>query len=430
MGERLSSFRRFAAWCAWLALIAAPLVFVRPVYDWTNSTYRAEFRADRWQMPWQEVPVWLVRHWMDFITVAALVAAGVAAARGWRRARPKLAAATPWRILDDWRTQLLGFAGVMVTLVLVCRHVGDTEIEWAVMACMYMVLAMGLNLTVGMTGLLVLGYAGFVAIGAYTFAVLHTKFGVSLWMALGPAAVIGGALGFLLGLPSIRLRGDYLAIVTLGFGETVRFLIKNIIGEQSLVIAREARVPSLMSENAAWRWLFPDGLSRLKTELWVVAVGALLSLWLVRNLMLSRIGRAWIAIREDETAAAAMGIPAVRLKLLAFTLSAVWAAVAGVFYVAHNTSANPEMFGFSESVLILSMVVLGGMGSLWGPVAGALVLYFVPELLRERFPLLLSYRPMMVGALMVAMMIYRPQGLLGTLRRKIELKAAEEESES
>jgi branched-chain amino acid transport system permease protein len=102
--------------------------------------------------------------------------------------------------------------------------------------------------------------------------------------------------------------------------------------------------------------------------------------------------------------------------------------VAGVFYVAHNTSANPEMFGFSESVLILSMVVLGGMGSLWGPVVGALVLYFVPELLRDRFPLLLSYRPMMVGALMVAMMIYRPQGLLGTLRRKIELQADEEEA--
>ena len=111
-----------------------------------------------------------------------------------------------------------------------------------------------------------------------------------------------------------------------------------------------------------------------------------------------------------------------RLKLLAFTLSAIWAAVGGVFFVAHNTSANPEMFGFGESVLILSMVVLGGMGSGPGPIVGAIVLYLLPEVLRERFPVLISYRPMIVGGLMVAMMIFRPQGLVGSLRRKIELK--------
>ena len=294
------------------------------------------------------------------------------------------------------------------------------------MACMYMVLAMGLNLTVGMTGLLVLGYAGFMGVGAYTFAVLHERFEITIWTGFLPAALVGGIFGFLVGLPSIRLRGDYLAIVTLGFGETARFLIKNLVGEQSIVIARDARVPTLMSENEVWRWIFPDGLKRLQVELWIAVGMVFLSLWLVRNLACSRIGRAWIAIREDETAAVAMGIPTVRLKLIAFTLSAMWASVGGVFFVAHNTSANPEMFGFQESVLILSMVVLGGMGSGPGPIIGALVLYLIPEVLRERLPALISYRPMFVGALMVAMMIYRPQGLMGSLRRRIQLVGEKE----
>ncbi len=405
-------------WLLWCLLIAAPLVYVGLEFDWDRGLWLARLRSDRLRFLVTDAPAWVRTHWLDVVISGAAVAGLAGFMRLWR-----LPAWTQFREGVARRSHPVAVAVVVaLALTLACRHLGDTQIEWGVMVGTYIVLALGLNLIVGMTGLLVLGYAGFVAVGAYTFAVLHQGWGVSLWVAFVPAAIVGGVTGFLLGLPSLRLRGDYLAIVTLGFGETVRFLIKNLVGEQSIIIARDARVPALLSENAVWRWLFPDGLTRLKTELWVVAVMVAVSVWLIRNLTHSRIGRAWIAIREDETAAAAMGIPTVRLKLLAFTLSAIWAAVAGVFFVAHNTSANPEMFGFSESMLIVSMVVLGGMGSGPGPIVGALVLYLLPEVLRERFPVLISYRPMLVGALMVVMMVFRPQGLVGSLRRKIELK--------
>ncbi len=405
-------------WFLWCFLIAAPLVFVGLEFEWGKGLWMASVRADRLRFLVTGVPAWVRTHWLDLVITGVVIAGLVGFARVW-----KLPAWTQFREGVVRRSHPVGVTLVVaLALTLACRHLGDTQIEWGVMVGTYIVLALGLNLIVGMTGLLVLGYAGFVAVGAYTFAVLHQGWGVSLWVAFLPAAIAGGLTGLLLGLPSLRLRGDYLAIVTLGFGETVRFLIKNLVGEQSIIIARDARVPALLSEHAAWRWVFPDGLTRIKTELWVVAVMVAVSIWLIRNLTHSRIGRAWIAIREDETAAAAMGIPTVRLKLLAFTLSAVWAAVAGVFFVAHNTSANPEMFGFSESVLIVSMVVLGGMGSGPGPIVGAIVLYLMPEVLRDRFPALISYRPMLVGALMVAMMVFRPQGLVGSLRRKIELK--------
>jgi branched-chain amino acid transport system permease protein len=405
-------------WLFWCLLITAPLVYVGLQFDWDRGLWLARLRTDRLRFLVTDIPAWARSHWLD-VMISGIVVAGLAGfIRLWR-----LPAWTEFREGVARRSHPLGVAVVIaLALTLACRHLGDTQIEWGVMAGTYILLALGLNLVVGMCGLLVLGYAGFVAVGAYTFAVLHQTTGISVWAAFLPAALVGGVTGLVLGLPSLRLRGDYLAIVTLGFGETVRFLIKNLIGEQSIIIGRDARVPALLSENVAWRWIFPEGLTRLKTELGVVAVMVAVSVWLIRNLTHSRIGRAWIAIREDETAAAAMGIPTVRLKLLAFTLSAIWAAVAGVFFVAHNTSANPEMFGFGESVLILSMVVLGGMGSGPGPVVGAMVLYLLPEVLRERFPALISYRPMLVGALMVAMMVFRPQGLVGSLRRKIELK--------
>jgi branched-chain amino acid transport system permease protein len=419
---------RHVFWLVWIGVIASPLVFLRLALDPASGAWRVEFRSDRWLGLWRGAPVWFWQHAGELLAVAVIVAGLVLLARLWRlpawgRFRNSIGEKTR----HPSRPYVVGLV-VIALLILASRYLGNTQLEWAVMSCLYVVLAMGLNLTVGMTGLLVLGYAGFVAVGAYTFAVMHQAFDVSLWAAIVPAALFGAMLGCLLGLPSIRLRGDYLAIVTLGFGETVRFLIKNFVGEQSIVIARDARVPALLSDNPVWRAVFPDGLSRLRTELWVTAGFVALSMWLMRNLACSRIGRAWIAIRENEAAASAMGIPTVRMKLLAFTLSAAWAAVTGVLFVAHNTSANPEMFGFGESVLIVSMVVLGGMGSGPGPVIGALVLYLLPEVLRERFPALLSYRPMIVGGLMVAMMIYRPQGLLGSLRERIELGGEEDEA--
>lgn len=412
-------------WLVWCVVITAPLVWVRLEYDWERDVWQARWRTDRWRLLVQDAPRWVQQHAADLVLAVVIVAVIVGVAWLWRRPAWVQFRSDLERRTRGRRRDALAAVAVLLLLVWASRSLGEMQLEWAIMAGTYVVLALGLNLIVGMTGLLVLGYAGFMAVGAYTFAVLHQQTGISWWMAILPSAVVGGATGLLLGLPSLRLRGDYLAIVTLGFGETVRFLIKNLVGEQSIIIRREARVPALMWEHPLWRWIFPDGLSRLQTELWVVAGMVALSIWTMHNLTHSRIGRAWIAIREDETAAAAMGIPTVRLKLLAFVIGAVWASVVGVFFVAHNTSANPEMFGFSESVLILSMVVLGGMGSGPGPIVGALVLYLVPEVLRERFPALISYRPMLVGAVMVAMMVFRPQGLVGSLRRKIELSAEE-----
>lgn len=428
-------------WLLWLVLISSPLVFVRLNYDSVTRTWNAALRVERWRGLWHDVPAWVAEHAEELLITAVVAALVVVAARMNRRPEWTKFRSAATRGVCSWPLFQIGWlrcatavVTVLITLILASLLLENTQLEWAVMACTYIVLAMGLNLTVGMAGLLVLGYAGFVGVGAYTFALMNEWLGVNLWLAIVPAMALGGTLGFVLGLPSIRLRGDYLAIVTLGFGETVRFLIKNFIGEQSITFDAAAGVPELRAGNLFWdglghvpllgkfsRWLFPDGLTQQRTELWVVVAMVVISILLIRNLMRSRIGRAWVAIREDETAAAAMGIPTVRMKLLAFSLSAVWAAAAGVFFVAHNTSANPEMFTFEMSVLILSMVVLGGMGGLWGPIVGALVLYLMPEILRERFPTLITYRPMIVGALMVAMMIFRPQGLLGGLRQRLEL---------
>ena len=272
-----------------------------------------------------------------------------------------------------------------------------------------------------MTGLLVLGYAAFYAIGAYTFGVMHLHWGVPFYVAIIPAMLIGAGFGFLVGLPSIRLRGDYLAIVTLGFGETIRFLLKNLPaltnGDKGIIISTAGKIPTL-GKTA----LFPYSRSGEQPTYYLVLVLVLLSMWLVRNLVNSRIGRAWIAIREDETAARAMGINTTRLKVTAFMLSAVWASVAGVLYVAREGYVEPDVFRFDESVLILSMVILGGMGSGPGPILGAAVLYLIPQILRDEFPALLDYRLMIFGIVMILLMIFRPQGLLGSLRRKIELK--------
>lgn len=325
------------------------------------------------------------------------------------------------RALPPVGARRYGWLLLAPVLFVLCSQLNDQQRGWGIFIGIYIVLAMGLNLTVGMTGLLVLGYAAFYAIGAYTFGLLHQQWGwISFWMALAPAALIGALIGFLLGLPSIRLRGDYLAIVTLGFGEVFRILLKNFKpvtgGDEGVFIGRPAMFPKLGPLP-----LFPEGVTREASGFFVMAALVVLSVWLVRNLNRSRIGLAWIAIREDETAAAAMGIPVFRLKLLAFSLSAAWAAVAGVCFAACQGHIVPDSFGFTESIFILSMVILGGMGTVSGPVFGAVVFYLGYELLRSQLPALTDYRLMIFGALMVALVIYRPRGLLGSQQRKVEM---------
>ncbi|MBI5359036.1 MAG: branched-chain amino acid ABC transporter permease [Planctomycetes bacterium] len=302
----------------------------------------------------------------------------------------------------------------------------------------YVSLALGLNIMVGMVGLLVLGYAAFFGIGAYTYAILSLNFHVPFWPSLFIGGAIAGVIGILLGIPSIRLRGDYLAIVTLGFGEIVRFVLKNEAavtgGEQGLP---NQHIPGAIAAPSL-------GFMVLDREIhyyYIAIVIMVLVVFVVHRLNNSRTGRAWIAIREDETAAMSMGINTFRMKILAFAISAFIAGFVGVFYAARMNFVNPEAFRFEYSVLILSMVILGGMGSVPGVILGAVILQVIPWLMRDMMPNLLreyfpsaanvagtltDFRLLIFGGIMVIMMIFRPQGIIGNARRKIELGVEEE----
>jgi branched-chain amino acid transport system permease protein len=274
-------------------------------------------------------------------------------------------------------------------------------------ALIYVVLGLGLNLVVGLAGLLDLGYVAFYAVGAYGYALLNLHYHLGFWIALPLVALLGAACGILLGFPVLRLRGDYLAIVTLGFGEIIRLVLENW-GAFSKGPSGISRIPK--------PGLFGMTMNLRESSIYIyyLMVGMVLfTVFVVNRLQDSRIGRAWIALREDETACQAMGIDKTRTKLTAFALGATWAGMAGVFFAAKTTFINPSSFTFLESALILSIVVMGGMGSILGVVLAALVLILLPEYLRA----FSSYRMIIFGAAMVLMMIFRPQGLISNVRR-------------
>ncbi len=278
----------------------------------------------------------------------------------------------------------------------------------------YAILAMGLNVGVGLAGLLNLGYAAFFAIGAYAYALLNLHWHCPFWIGLPLAGICSMFFGVLIGLPSIRVRGDYLAITTLGFGEIVRIVFNNSDawsgGPNGLLgIDRPNFFGFSFSVNATPYYY-----------LTVVLIG--ITAFLLFMLCRSKIGRALVAIREDELAASCMGVNVVQIKLIAFGISAFIAGVAGSVFAAKQTIVTPDSFDFVFSVLILAMVVLGGLGNIWGAALGALVLGILPELLRE----FANYRMLIFGMLMVVMMIFRPQGILGSQLIKREFGASRE----
>jgi branched-chain amino acid transport system permease protein len=274
-------------------------------------------------------------------------------------------------------------------------------------AGIYVLLALGLNIVVGFTGLLVLGYIAFYAIGAYTYALLNTHFSIPFFIALPIGGLVAYFFGFILGSPVLRLRGDYLAIVTVGFGEITRLVLNNWDE-----VTRGPNGIAEISRPQFFHFIFRDPLHYYYLILTLVLITIFVTVRLTR----SRIGRAWEAIREDEVAASAMGINVTAMKLLAFAISAAFAGVAGVFFAAKQTHISPESFTFWESALVLSMVVLGGMGSIPGVIIGALTLIILPELLRG----FADYRMLLFGAGMVLMMRFRPQGFLPSKRLKAE----------
>ncbi len=273
-------------------------------------------------------------------------------------------------------------------------------------ALLYAILALGLNLIVGLTGVLHLGYAAFFAIGAYTYGLLNLHLRCPFWLSLAPAALIAGCSGVSLGIPALRVRGDYLAIVTLGFGEIVRITCTNL--------ERWTGGPNgLLGIAHPTLWIPGRGtydFSVKSAPYYYLTLVTLLGVALLcARLSRSRLGRAWVAIRDDELAASCMGIPVLELKLLAQGWGGAIAGVAGAIYAAKQGTITPDSFDFVLSVMVLAMVVLGGMGSMRGAVIGALVLAILPELFRgfDR------YRMLIFGLSMIVMMRLRPHGFFG-----------------
>jgi branched-chain amino acid transport system permease protein len=282
-------------------------------------------------------------------------------------------------------------------------------------ALMYVVLGLGLNIVVGQAGLLNLGYVAFYAAGAYTYALLYHHFGVGFWVALPLGALAATILGVLLALPILRLQGDYLAIVTLGFGEITRLVLENwnefSFGPSGISgIPRPGLFGMEMGMHDATVYLY-----------FLMIMLCIITIFVVNRLQDSRIGRALLALREDEIACQAMGIDKTRVKLTAFALGSTWAGLVGVIFAAKTTFVNPASFTFLESAMILSIVVLGGTGSIIGIIIGALLLILLPEYLRA----FSDYRMLLFGLIMVIMMIFRPQGIVTGVRRTYEFHTEE-----
>lgn len=287
-------------------------------------------------------------------------------------------------------------------------------------ALIYVMLGLGLNIVVGLAGLLDLGYVAFYAVGAYSYALLNMHFGLNFWVCLPLGAALACLFGIILGFPVLRLRGDYLAIVTLGFGEIIRLVLENW-SDFSQGPSGIARIP---------RPTLP-GVELSLTEssvflYFLMIVLTLFTIFVVNRLRNSRIGRAWIALREDEIACQAMGVNKTATKLTAFALGATWAGMAGVVFAAKTTFINPASFTFLESAIILSIVVLGGMGSIVGIIASAFILILMPEYLRA----FSEYRMLLFGAILVLMMVFRPQGLVSTVRQTYQFKGFKKDKEA
>jgi branched-chain amino acid transport system permease protein len=342
---------------------------------------------------------------------------------------------------------------------------GDFLISVVADAGVYILLAIGLNVVVGFAGLLDLGYAAFFAIGAYTYAFLasehmvstplHTAVHLPFWIVLFIALFVAAAFGLVLGAPTLRLRGDYLAIVTLGFGEIVPRVFRNVETWTHGVNGISALDKPVLPVWLEGPWSgdplqFVQNLKIVAPLGFYVIMVLLLAVCvvLVNNLRRSRVGRAWMAVREDEVAAAAMGVNTVRIKLLAFAIGAAFSGFAGAFYGAKLSLVSPENFGFSVSITILVMIVLGGMGNIPGVIIGSLLIYgitflFLPALppLAEEWATNLGLggivppngdwpgvgqevqrlKFLFFGVILVLTMLLRPQGLIPSRVRQQEL---------
>ncbi|MEW6266217.1 MAG: branched-chain amino acid ABC transporter permease [Thermodesulfobacteriota bacterium] len=275
-------------------------------------------------------------------------------------------------------------------------------IHLIIMLAMYMMLAVSVDIIYGYAGQLNLGQAAFAAVGAYITALLMLRLQVSYWLAMPLSGAGAAILGLFLGIPTLRLRGLYLGIATMGFSEIVRLSLLTWTdltrGPMGLPGIPAPTIGSYILESKAAYY-------------YLILMYLIMTLITIQRLVDSRIGKAWLAIREDETAALAMGINTARYKVLAFTLGAFFAGIAGSFYAVYISFVSPDAFKMMDSYLIFAMPAVGGMGTTAGPLLGALIIYLLPEVTRA----FADYRLLWVGALLVVVMVLQPKGVLGGL---------------
>lgn len=402
----LAEFKKSLLMAVWFIFLTFPIMVVR-----VNPIYKVV----EWR--WQNlVLVGVSAFFLSFLWRYFLAYKKPAPAKS-----PLEASARKGKLSELRRHPAARRAGIFLaaTLAVAFPYIFSTyQVNIMTTALIYVVLGLGLNIVVGLAGLLDLGYVAFYAVGAYSYALLNFHFGLSFWVCLPIGAAMAALFGIILGFPVLRLRGDYLAIVTLGFGEIIRLVLENwnefSKGPSGIAgIPRPGIVGVEMSLNTSSIFLY------------FLMIGlALLTILAVTRLRNSRIGRAWIALREDEIACQAMGVDKTKTKLTAFALGATWAGMGGVIFAAKTTFINPASFTFLESAIILSIVVLGGMGSIIGVIASAFILILLPEYLRA----FSEYRMLIFGAVLVIMMVFRPQGLISNVRQTYRFKGLQEEN--
>ncbi len=333
-----------------------------------------------------------------------------------RRMTDALRRFTASRALFGKRTVKLPAYGVLLVLVLIYPMITSLyQTSIMITALTFTILALGLNIAIGLGGLLHLGYAAFYAVGAYAYALLNIHYGIGFWVALPIGAALAALLGIVLGVSVLRLGGDYLGIVTLGFAEIVRIVLENSVG----LTNGPRGIPGVDRPRLFGLDL---SLSQATDYTYYIAVGlTVLTVFFVYRLENSRVGRTWEAMREDDIASEAMGVDLTRAKLRAFALSSVFAGIAGVLFAAKTTFVSPKSFTLLESVTVLLAIVLGGIGSIPGVIIGALIVSLLPEVLRE----FSQYRMLLFGAVLVIMMVFRPGGVIPKRRKAYRFTPAE-----
>ncbi len=382
-----------------------------------------------------------VPHWQRPLWLATCVTLGRLAFRAWlltpwgqaltRKANHANTHVHAAQKADAWKHwALIAGATAVIAFSLPFFFTNNSYVmKSLILALIYVLLGLGLNIVVGLAGLLDLGYVAFYAVGAYFLALGAQHFELGFWSALVLSPLLAGLVGCILGFPILRTHGDYLAIVTLGFGEIIRLVLTNwlpvtggpngltvpaptFFGLEFSRVAKQGGQP--FHEFMGWDYNMNAKFIFLYVVL--VCVVSLMVLWLYR-LRSMPMGRAWEALREDEIACRSLGINPVTVKLSAFTMGAMTGGLAGVFFASYQGFVNPTSFTFFESALILAIVVLGGMGSIVGVIAAAFILTLLPELLRD----FADFRILAFGILMVLMMIWRPRGLISVRRPSYDM---------